>query len=95
MEKYCYSARSVPKDDEVKILINFLNKYSKSERYSNVMKLEKDTSLKSLLSIYKKTFFEDILRTEISEYKEMSLEKDISVEDPMVGDLLVAIGHLL
>lgn len=84
----------VPKNEEIITLIKFLNKYSLSEKYSSVIKNEKDASLKSLLIIYKESFLEDILRTEVLTYKEMSLEKDISIENPEVGDLLVAIGRL-
>ena len=84
----------ISKDEEIITLIKFLNKYSKSEKYSSVIKNEKDASLKSLLIKYKESFLEDILRTEVMTYKEMSLEKDISIENPEVGDLLVAIGRL-
>lgn len=83
-----------PNPEEIITLIKFLNKYSKSARYSDVMKSEEDISLKQLLHIYKTSFLEDLLKEEISEYEKMFKTVDISVENPYVGDLTMMLGRL-
>ena len=84
----------VPKQDEIITLIDFLNRYRQSARYNEIMEVEKDTLLKCLLQVYKESFLEEILKEEVLVYKDMGKTIDISIENPYVGDLHIALGRL-
>ena len=79
------------REDFIK-LHKLLCRYNQSEKYADVMKREKDTSSKRLLVLYKENFLEDILRT-LQEENRM-FGKSMSVENPYVGDLCVALARL-
>ena len=75
-----------PTTMEIMKLQELLMKYGKSERYHDVV--EKEQEIVGLLQFYKRFWLDDELR------KEALQIKDVSVENPYVGDLLVVLGHL-
>jgi len=84
--------RIIKNRDDIIKLQKLLSRYNQSQKYADVMKHEKDASLKHLLTLYKENFLGDILRT-LQEENRM-FGKSMSVENPYVGDLCVALARL-
>lgn len=81
------------KREKAIILKDFLNKQNPSRRYSDIINCEEKTSLKYLLEEYKENYLND----ELEELKKESaiLMKTVSVDDPYIGDMKIALSRLI
>ena len=88
------NARFKYEQKEMIELRDFLNKYNKNERYSNIMNRKSGFPLRPLLKMCKETYLENELEILKKEYPE-HLRSTISIDDPHVGDMLIALNRLI
>lgn len=77
-----------PSYEDISALLTLLRKYENKEKYHNVLKNCRDISLAHKLQGYKECYLDNILEEERQKHS------DISIENPYVGDLAVALHHL-
>lgn len=77
-----------PSYEDITTLLTLLRKYENKEKYNDVLKNCRDISLAHKLQGYKECYLDNILEEERQKHS------DISIENPYVGDLAVALHHL-
>lgn len=67
----------------------YLDKFSNMDRYTDILNVCSDEKLKKVLIYYKEKYVDKEIEEEKSKFR------DVSIENPYIGDLLVVLGKLI
>lgn len=77
-----------PNKNDLHELSLFLKKYSKNKTFNDIICESNNATMKEMLNKYKEQYFEKILKEEKLKYN------DISIDNPLVGDIEICVIRL-